>query len=118
MTTRTLKKLVQLSLTNGVLDKSKVLSFTSSLKRKELKQYIKALKTFEKEQSIIVRAAFAPSDFDKKMFTSLFLNKHIVFETSPSLLLGIKIIDNDMEYELNLKNKLESMLSYLSKRND
>ncbi len=118
MTKKQIKKLLTLSFTNGLLDTKKVEFIASNLKRKELKQYIKALKMWEKGQSIIVRAAKSPSDLDKNKFASIFQDKNIIFETNPSLLLGIKIIDNDMEYELNLKNKLESILSYLSQRND
>lgn len=118
MTKKQIKKLVSLSITNGFLDHNKVTSFSSSLKRSDVKKYIKALKNCDKQQSIIVQAAKTLSDIDKKMFATIFQDKRILFETHPSLLLGIKIINNDMEYEINLKNKLERLLSYLSKRND
>lgn len=118
MIKNTLKELVQVSTMQGALDEKVIQTIAASLNRKELKQYIKALKNWEKEQSIIVRAEKDMSDQDKEMFISLFPNKHIHFQISPSLLLGVKIIDNDTEYELNLKNKLERILSRILRRND
>lgn len=118
MTKDILKELMRVSIVDGSLDEKVVKTIALSLKRRELKQYIKALRNWEKEQSIIIKAAKTPRDIDKKLITSLFPNKCIHYKTSPSLLLGVKIIDNDMEYELNLKSKLEKMLSYVSKRND
>lgn len=118
MTKKQIKELLTTSFTEGSLDEQKVESIAASLKRRELKQYIKALKNWDKAQSIIIRAPRTPSDAEKRKFEDLFLGKNIHYYIDPSLLLGVSILDNDMEYELNLKSNLDSLLSHLLRRND
>lgn len=98
------------------LDEKKVNRFSSILSRSDLKKYINALSSLENRKKLIVSA---PSeDFDEKAFEKLFPNKRIVFRKNPSLLLGVSIIDNDIEYEFSLKNLFDKILTYIEKDYD
>lgn len=108
-----IRELVNLSITKGSLDPKKVELIASSLKRKELKKYIKALKKEDLEQQVIIKLPQQPTDAQKNVFDSLFPNKKIIYHKDQSLLLGVKIINNDMEHQLNLKNNLNTILSHI-----
>lgn len=98
------------------LDEKKVNTISSFLSRGDLKKYINALKNLENNKKLIVSTPSGSSD--AKSFEKLFPDKKIVFKRDPSLLLGISIIDNDIEYEFSLKNSLDKILTYIEKEYD
>lgn len=113
------KKIIQLALgsySGKDIDEKKVNTVSSYLSRADLKKYINALKNLENNKKLIVSA---PSEnVDMKSFEKIFPDKRIVFKKDPSLLLGIQIVDNDIEYKFSLKNSLEKIISYLEKDYD
>lgn len=109
MTKKQITQLVQASYTKNSLDKKTIERIATLLSRADLKQYIRALKLSEKAKTIsLVLPDATLYNSAKKSFESLFTDKRIVVEEDPSLLLGIKVIDNDIVYDLSLKNSLDS----------
>lgn len=116
MTKKYLQKLVLESFTKGVLDKDKVDKIANLLDRKGLKEYIKALKNFESKNSVIITLPSLPEKEDEDKLSLLFPNKKIVYNIDPSLMLGIKIQDNDLLSEFDLKNMLDDIVEYIPKK--
>lgn len=109
MTKKQIVQLIQASYTKDALDSKKVEKIASLLSRYDLKQYIRGLKLSEKAKTIsLVLPDAKLYNSTKKNFEEAFKNKRIVVEEDPSLLLGIKVIDNDMVYDMSLKNNLET----------
>jgi len=115
MNIKKLKILVAESYKNDVLDSNKIYGIADLLTRSELKQYIGALKDHENKKNVIVLTSFCLKD---KRFEKLFPNKKIVYKKDPSLMLGVKVVDNDNVYQFNLKNALDNIISYITKAYD
>ncbi|MEK7534367.1 MAG: hypothetical protein AAB600_03440 [Patescibacteria group bacterium] len=112
MTRNKLKNLVAESYKNDILDSNKVYAIVNCFTRFELKQYIDALKNYEDKKNIIVTTPFKA--YSNIGFEKLFPNKKIVYKIDPSLMLGVKIVDNDNVYEFNLKSRLDDIISYVT----
>lgn len=113
------KKIVQLALAsyNGkYLNEKKVNKISSYLGRSDLKKYINALQNLDNNKKLIISSP--TGNFNAKSFEKLFPDKRIIFRKDPSLLLGIQIIDNDIEYEFSLKNSLDKIASYIERNYD
>lgn len=82
------------------------------LKRGELKEYIRLLKKELKRKTVVISSAFALSLKDKAELSEIFKEKNINYKFEPALILGIQIQADDMEYNLNLKNKLEEIAKF------
>ena len=114
MDKKKIDKLIALSYKN--LDKKKVEEIGSLLSKADLKKYIEGLKSAERENNLII---YSPVDNHyEKRFQKLFPNRKIVFVLDPSLMLGIKIIDNDKIYDFTLKNSLEKIIGYIEQNYD
>ncbi|MDO8639906.1 MAG: hypothetical protein Q7R53_03180 [bacterium] len=110
-----LENLVTLSYTGDSLNEEAVLAVADRLKRGSLKRYIKELRMRENKNRVIVTLPFQPDENDKKRFGDIFAGKNILFRIDQSLLMGVQIIDNDIVYNLNLKDSLERVVSHVSK---
>ena len=119
MTTREIKKLAAQSFTNWDLDVKKIKRTMSLLNKKQLKTYIKFLKKLENERLVYL---FTPMDrVDDKTSSkikSMFPGKKVEYIKDPNLIVGIKIVDNDMVYEFNLKDSLDNIITYLKQSYD
>ncbi len=106
-----IKKLTERSYSRNHLDSGKVAKISRSLKREDLKVYIKNLKTAEAKKTVIITL---PTDKGlrelKKYFAKLYPSKRLIFKLDESLLMGIKVVDYDNIYELSLKSFLEKSL--------
>ncbi len=111
MDKKKLKELVSASYDGKVLQEDTVMQITQTLNRKMLKAYIRALKSWENKQTVIITTPEENSDI--KTLSTLFLDKNVTHAIDPSLILGVKIQDNDMIYEMSLKNRFDTMLSQL-----
>ena len=108
--------LVSQSYIKNNLDIKKVDAIQQMLNKSDLKKYIDALKKKENADNIIV---LSPTDVvDKQMFAKKFPNRKIVYKKDPSLIAGVKIIDNDIIYEMSLKSSLEGIVNNIDKRYD
>lgn len=118
MTKRQLNKLALESYSQNALDPKKVEKIVKTLKRKELKLYIRILKNLESQRSIIISLPKPPKEKNKKILAAIYPDKKIVYDVDPSLILGMKVTDKDMVYQMNLKNTLNNLVSYLGGQND
>lgn len=116
MNKKKMDKLILASYSGSFLNKKNINKISTLLSKLDLKQYINALKLAEKKKSLIVSAPLNNQDLTK--FEKLFPQKKILFRKDPSLMLGVKIIDNDIVYEFTLKNSLDKMLSYIEQNYD
>jgi len=112
MPKKLLKQLIDLSFVNNKLNQKRVERIVRLLSRNELKFYLKGLKKRERELSVFIDNAMKTVGIDE-MFKSIFPNRKIVVNINPSLLLGLRITDNDNVFELSLKNSLDKITSYL-----
>ncbi len=119
MKIREIKKLAEQSFTNGNLDVKKIKKIIDLLGKKQLKVYIKFLKKLENERLVWV---FTPMDKVEDKITdkikSIFPNKKIEYVSDSNLIVGLRIIDNDMVYEFNLKDSLDNLITYLKQSYD
>lgn len=110
ITKKIIGQLVLESYTRDALDPKKVAKISSLLSRSDLKIYIRGLKLSEKSRTI---SLVLP---DKKLYNKSLvkgLQKNVEVVEDKSLLLGVKIIDNDTIHDLSLKNSLESFIQHV-----
>lgn len=118
MTKRFLHQLVLTSYINNHLNAKKVDAIAASLTRHDLKAYIRALKLLEQQNRISVALPKANLYNEvRKNLEKLFPNKQLVLEENPSLLLGMQLIDNDMVYEMSLRDRLEEIVDQINEQN-
>lgn len=115
MTKKQIQKLVSESYVENNLNPEDVEIISSDLDRRELKEYIKALRKWEEKNSVVVTLPGLPTDTDKKRFLALFPDKKIIYNIDPSILVGVKIKNNDLITELNLKDTIDNIASFSSK---
>lgn len=114
MTKKQLQNLALQSYTKGLLDEKKVNSAALILKRSQLKQYIKELKRYESKKTVSIKVAQLPTKTYQQIFLKLFPNQQIFYTVDPTLLVGIQIVNNDQVFDLNLKDTLNNLLTYVS----
>ncbi len=107
MTTKNIKLLVLASYINNKLDEKAVEKIANLLSKKDLKAYIRGLTLEDKKHKIYLAL---PSkklyNAKRKDLEKLFVGKDVLFQEDPSLLLGVRILDNDMVYEVSLSDRL------------
>lgn len=113
MTRKQIQQLVEKSYTNTSMNKEDVEHISSYLKRSELKEYVKELKSYEKKKTIVITSPLLPSKEDQTKIQDLFPKKKIVYDIDPSLLMGYKVTDNDVIYEYSLSHIFDSMLDHV-----
>ncbi len=121
MTKKQIKKIAQASYTKNKLDSKKINKITGFLTRNDLKQYIKELKLLEGQKTITVLTPIADKrnqDDIKKQFARVFTDKKVIIDSDPSLIVGIKVINNDLIYDLNLKNTLDNLNMHINEQYD
>lgn len=115
MTKKIIKKLAVESYTKESLDSKKVDRIVKQLGKSDLKLYIKAIKNYESNKTVIL---LLPSISDKtsliKEVKKLFPQKRIVIKIDESIIAGIRIIDGDNIYDFNLQNTLENLVSHIN----
>lgn len=112
MNKKQIKQLAIASFNRGNIDPKKVLRISSRLKRSELRDYVKFLKMQIYQRLVRIQIPNLKTVDEaklRKQFSNIFLNKKIIIEENPQLLLGMKIIDNDRIYDFNLKDSFESI---------
>lgn len=118
MTKKQLDSLVLQSYIKDSLDAKKVSSIASLLTRFQLKEYIRGLKSFENQKTVNAILSHLPTKEQQNMISRLFPGKTIKYEVDKNLLIGIKIINNDQVFDLNLKDTLDNLLSFVSSSYD
>ena len=108
-----INKLIKYSASGNELNEKKVMDIAERLNRKQLKAYIDGLKRWRQKNTIIVESAAKVSEKMKSEFESVFAGKKMVFSVRPDLIVGTRIVNNDMIYEMNLKNTLQDMQQHI-----
>lgn len=108
-------KLVEVSYNNGRLDEARVNRIVKILNRKDLSVYLKALKRQENRLNVFIDHSFNLSALDQEILIKLFPEKTVYFRKDPGLVWGIRILEDDKVYNLNMKSALEQMSIYLNK---
>lgn len=109
-----LAQLIDQSVTNKKLDNKKIEKFADKLTRVQLKAYIQGLKRWMQRNIVVVESAGKLSTATKEEFAKLYKDKEVVFRQKPDLIVGTRIIDNDIIHELNLKDTLQHMKQYVT----
>jgi F0F1-type ATP synthase delta subunit len=121
MTKKYIKQIALASYTKNKLDSIKVKRIVHFLTRHDLKQYIRELKLLENEKSITVVTPFinaATQNDVKKQFAKVFAGKKVIISTDPSLILGVKVINNDLIYDLSLQSTLNNLNVHIKEQYD
>src|SRR5680860_1071882 len=112
MTKKQIKKLALDSYLGNSLNAARVKKIADRLTREDLKKYLRVLKDNEKQKKVTI----VMPDIDikdkkeiERKFKNAFKDKKIYFETDPSLILGLKIINNDLIYELSLNDTFDKI---------
>lgn len=110
--------LVTASYTNDNLDVKKVQKIAGYLNRKMLKAYIKGIKQYEKKTTVFVDMPSAPTDTEKKEIKGLYPGKKILYNTDQTLIAGVRITNDDIIYELSMKDSLNKILATIEQNYD
>lgn len=112
MTKKNLKLLAQKSFKGNYMDPKKIKKIASLLKRSELRNYLNFLRLQDLQKKITVITPEAAKGLQKTL-SKMYPNRRINYAEDPSIILGIKVIDNDTIYELDLKDTLNSLKDYI-----
>jgi F0F1-type ATP synthase delta subunit len=107
---KTLKELVEASYIDNQLDESTIKLIADRLNRKMLKHYISVLKKEEKKKMIFVTTPKPLTTKEREKITSLFPKKRILEQIEPAMIAGIKIVENDEAYELDLNQTFHDII--------
>lgn len=121
MTNKQIAILAKKSFTKNNIDYKKVKSIARLLKRSELKKYVKILKSIEKKNTVYFSLPVGNRDKISKdtleYLKRLFPQKNIEYVFDPSLMAGIKILDNDLVYDFSIKNTFKDLISHIKQVN-
>jgi F0F1-type ATP synthase delta subunit len=112
-----LQNLVQASYKNDQLDQETVAFIASKLTRHELKLYIRLLIQEENKKQIFVTSASELDKAQKEKIQHLFPKKAVAYTVDPSMISGIRVVENDVEFEININRRFHDIIQFLS-RND
>lgn len=120
MTKKQIEQLAFHSYAKGNLDLKKIEKYSAGLSRIDLKRYIRTLKNLEKKQRVEVIIPFINyrKNVNEKMLKALFLKRNIKYTIDPSIIAGVKIVNDDIVYNFNLKNTLEAIIENIEKQYD
>ena len=110
-----LQNLVEQSYIHDKLNQEVVEFIAARLTREELKQYIKLLKQEENKKQVFVTVAKELNSQDQKKIQNLFPDKQISYSIDASMISGIKVVEKDTEYEINLDRIFHDIIMFLSK---
>ncbi len=107
-----LKNLALASYKNNELSWKRISKIIKHLNKPELRHYIKLLKMLEKQKTISIilpKTTLKQRNDVIKKFAKIYKNKKIDILENKDMVLGIKIIDNDLIYEYNLNHTLNNI---------
>lgn len=110
-----IKLLAFKSFTRGKIDSKKVKLFSAKMKRKELRDYIRFLKLIDTRTKVLVEVADL-NKLDKsylRKIEKLYPGKQIEISQNPDLILGLRITNDDLIYDYNLKNNMENIIEQI-----
>lgn len=118
MTKKQLKELLGKSYTKDKLDSEKVEMIANVLPRRDLKNYIRGIKTWEKRKNIVISLPYLPSEEEKRKLESLYPKKSLIYDIDPELLVGVRVNENDTIMDFSARNALNNLLEHLDQTYD
>lgn len=115
MNKKDIEKLAEASYSNNKLNTEIVGKITANLRSREIKAYVKALKRHERSLSIYVESALELNNEYKQQIRQLFSDKNVLFIINEDLIFGIRITENDNEYNFDLRSSVSKITEYLYK---
>jgi len=109
-----LEELVEASYKHGELDEATVKKIGDRLNRSMLKLYIGMLRLEEKKKMVFVTTPKLLSAKDREKIKSLFPKKKIIEEIDPAMIGGIKIVENDEAYEMDLDRTFHDIIRFIN----
>jgi F0F1-type ATP synthase delta subunit len=106
--------LLKESYKNGLLDEDTVKKISDKLNRNMLKLYIGLLRKEEKKKMIFVTTPKLMSESDRNKIKALFPKKKLIEEIDPTMISGIKIIENDEAYDLDLNQTFHDIIRFVN----
>ncbi len=116
MNKKKIDALVLASYENNFLNRKNVNRIAILLNKSDFKKYINGLKLQEKKRTVTILSPVNNQYLNK--FQKLFPNKRIILKNDSSLMLGVKIVENDTVYEFTLKNFLDKIISHVKQSYD
>lgn len=114
ITKKQLDELVQASYKDGKLDEATAKKIADKLNRHILKQYINLLKHEEKKKMVFVTTPKPLSAKDREKLKALFPKKKVVEQIDPAMITGIKVVENDESYEMDLNRTFHDIIRFIS----
>lgn len=115
MDNKDIAKLAEISYIDNRLDGDRVSRIVKHLSRPELREYFRALKRQERKLVVYVDSNFELSAGEKKKFEELYPGRRVIFRIDESLVFGVRITEDDIVTNLNMKSSLEALKGYLNK---
>lgn len=115
MDKKLIKRLGEVSYIDNKLDEQRVNRIAEHLNRRELKEYIKSLKGLQSKKRVYVEYSNELSEEYKKAVEVLFPDKEVIFRENRDLLMGLRITEDDIVFNINLKNSLGQITEYFDK---
>jgi len=109
-----LQELVQASYKDGQLDEETVKKIADKLNRNMLKLYISFLKKEEKKKIVVITTPTPLNSKDREKIKSLFPKKKIVEEIEPAMIGGIKVVENDEAYEMDINRTFHDIIRFVN----
>lgn len=111
-----IKRLVDLCFDKNGINEAKVLSVSHELQRSDLKKFIWEVK--KRLAATTVRVVIPNEKVSTlsivKELKQMFPNKKIKIEIDPELMVGLRVVVDDLIYEYNLKDILKRISTHLS----
>ncbi len=108
-----IKKIANLSIDNGVLNRQVTSFVLKNLGRQELILYLRFLKKIISENSVRVQSQQTLTPLMRSFIQQKFKDKDIYYEVDETVGEGIKIIENDTVVDLTLKGYMDTALNNL-----
>jgi len=110
MKKKRIKELVTISYSGEQLDEKTVQLISDKLNRSILKQYISMLKAEEKRKMVFVTTPKPLAKKELEKISSFFPKKRIIEQIDPAMIAGIKIVENDNAYEMDLNQTFHDII--------
>lgn len=113
MKVKDIKKLSQITIENGTVDKKVANYILKKLLRKDIKIYLFYLVREIQKRSVYISSAYKLDDKDRQKISQMFKNHDMHFATDTTLGAGLVIQTNDTIIDASLKGAVQSTIDKL-----
>jgi F0F1-type ATP synthase delta subunit len=104
------RKLVELSFENGKIDNKVAEYILTNLSKKELKDFLKILKSKVEANRVMISSASILNSSEKITMSRLFPDYSVEFEENKQIGGGIKVTIGDTIIDLSVKNYIDTII--------